>query len=137
MPNYRFAVLKGTWAVARMSPSEPIPAWASSGSGFTSITRSDEELSIVCPEPCVPPGVRVEAGWSVIKLLGPFPFSQTGVLASFAFPLAANSISIFAISTFDTDYILVRPSDLAKACEVLARSGHSLASTAVPQTLHT
>jgi len=135
MPNHRFTVLEGSWAVARISPSEPVPIWASSVSGFTSVTRSEDELSIVCPERCVPPGIRIEAGWSVIKLLGPFPTSQTGVLASFAFPLAANGISIFAISTFDTNYILIKPTDLTKARDALVRSGHSLVSRTERKTI--
>ena len=126
MPNYRFVVLEGTWAVARLSPTLPVPAWALAPSAFSSITRSHDELSIVCPEPYAPKGIDVQSGWSVIKLLGPFPFSQTGVLASFAFPLAAHGISIFATSTFDTDFILVKAADLSKACSVLAASGHEL-----------
>ncbi len=128
MPSYRFTVLEGTWAVARLSPLAPLPPWAFSTAAFTTVTRTDDELSIVCPEKCVPAGTQVEAGWSVIKLLGPFPSSQSGVLASFAFPLAANGVSIFAVSTFETDYILIRPTDLAKACDVLVRSGHKMES---------
>mgnify|MGYP001768356904 FL=1 len=126
MPNYRFVVLEGTWAVARLSPTVPVPPWALAPSAFVSITRSHDELSIVCPEHYAPKGTDLQGGWSVIKLLGPFPVSQTGVLASFAFPLAAHGISIFATSTFDTDYILVKTTDLAKACDALKRSGHEL-----------
>lgn len=129
MPNYRFVVLEGTWAVTRLAPTVPVPAWALAPSAFISITRSHDELSIVSPEACVPKGVEMQSGWSVIKLLGPFPFSQTGVLASLAFPLAAHGISIFAISTFDTDFILVKATDLAKACGVLTGSGHELVTS--------
>ena len=128
MPSHRFTVLEGSWAVARLSPLAPLPAWAFSTAAFTTVTRSDDELSIVCPEKCVPAGTQVEAGWSVIKLLGPFPPTASGVLASFLFPLAAVGISIFAVSTFETNFILVRPTDLPKACDVLVRSGHKLES---------
>lgn len=123
MPAYRFTVLEGTWAVARLSPLAPLPPWAFSTATFTTVTRTEDELSIVCPEKCVPAGTQVEAGRSVIEVLGPFPSSQSGVLASFAFPLAANGVS-----TFETDYILIRPTDLSKACDVLVRSGHKMES---------
>ena len=88
------------------------------------MTRSTDELSIVCEEHRVPEGVRVERGWVALKLEGPFPFSMTGVLASFLQPLAEGKIPIFAISTFDTDYALVKREDWERAQKVLSAAGH-------------
>ena len=88
------------------------------------MTRSREELSIVCEEQRVPEGVRGERGWVALKLEGPFPFAMTGVLASFLQPLAEEKIAIFAISTFDTDYVLVKRADLERAMKALAAAGH-------------
>jgi hypothetical protein len=90
-----------------------------------SITRTADELSIVCRDSDVPMGAQSEGGWTVIKLHGPFPFSQVGVLASFAGPLAQSGISIFSVSTFDTDFILVKASQLQAALAVLEREGHT------------
>ena len=88
------------------------------------MTRSADELSIVCEDRRVPEGVRAERDWVALKLEGPFPFSMTGVLASFLQPLTAAKISIFAISTFDTDYVLVKRVDLERAKKKLAAAGH-------------
>jgi hypothetical protein len=87
------------------------------------------ELTIVCEEHAceehlAPQGLRVELGWVALRLEGPFPFSMTGVLASFLDPLAEAMIPIFAISTFDTDYVLVKREDLERAKKALAAAGH-------------
>ena len=92
------------------------------------MTRTPEELSIVCPETAVPHGVAKESPWSLIKLHGPFPLSAIGVLASVAVSLAAAGVSILVISTFDTDYILVRRSDERTAVRALVAAGHTVAS---------
>ena len=81
-------------------------------------------MSVVCPEQRVPEGARIEKGWVALKLEGPFPFSMTGVLASFLEPLAQAKIPIFAISTFDTDYVLVKNEDVQQAVGVLVAAGH-------------
>jgi hypothetical protein len=93
---------------------------------FTSITRTAEELSIVCPTDQAPPKAKCESPWTCFKLEGPFPFSLTGVLASCLEPLAERGIPIFAVSTFDTDYILVREEHAATALEALIKAGHTL-----------
>src|SRR3954447_20925520 len=114
------AVLPDTLAVCRLRASERIPSWALElHEGFVSITRTPDELSIVCDEEAVPADVEVESGWRALQLPGPIAFEQTGVLASLASPLAAAGVSIFAISTFDTDYVLVRAQDLETALEAL------------------
>ena len=119
-----WTVEEGSWAVARLPPDAPFPVWANDAV-FASVTRTRDELSIVCPESAVPAGVRAEAGWAMLKLSGPFPFDAVGVLSSFLAPLAAAGISVFAVSTFDTDYVLVKGSDLGRTRETLeaARSG--------------
>jgi uncharacterized protein len=85
---------------------------------------SADELSIVCEDHRVPDGLRVERGWVALKLEGPFPFSMTGVLASFLQPLAEGKIPILAISTFDTDYVLVKRENLERAARALGVAGH-------------
>ena len=106
-------------AVVRLDPSSPIPHWGIEGVDFFSITKTRDELSIVCPEEKVSQHVKVERGWRCFKVEGPLDFGLTGILSSLAQPLAEAKISIFAISTFDTDYILIKKENLQKAIEVL------------------
>jgi hypothetical protein len=121
---HRFVVEPGELAIVRLGPEETVPDWASRAAGFVSITRTNEELSIVCAVRLVPEYVRSEGGWAALKLLGPFPFDQVGVLASIVGPLADAGISVFAISTFDTDYVLVKTERLSAALAALERAGH-------------
>ena len=83
------------------------------GTRFFSVTRTNEEVSIVCDDSVAVAGARTETGWGCIKVLGPLDFSLTGILSQIASPLAREKISVFAISTFDTDYILVKELDCA------------------------
>ena len=105
-----------------MEPSRPLPDWVFQ-SPFYSISRSVDELSVVCEEKFVPEDIKAENAWSLIKVEGPLDFSLTGILASLATPLAENDISLFAISTFDTDYLLVKREKLENAQKVLENSG--------------
>ncbi len=116
-------VLPDTFSICRLSPSEAIATWALASS-FFSITKTSSELSIVCFEKEVPAGVMVERGWRAIKVKGRLDFSLTGILASLATPLANANISIFAISTFDTDYLLIKNADIERALRVLSDAGH-------------
>jgi uncharacterized protein len=120
----KFRWLPGPYAVVRLAPDAPVPEWATRGE-FTSITCTADELSIVCPTENLPPDVRSPHRWICLKLEGPFPFSQTGVLLSFIEPLSTNLIPIFAISTYDTDYVLIQE-DHARALDVLGEAGHEL-----------
>ena len=113
------------FSICRLDPDQPIPAWATQSSLY-SISRSQDELSIVCPQSDVPSGVKCEKDWRSLKVKGPLDFALTGILASLASPLAKARISIFAISTFDTDYILVKQSDLEQAVATLTQAGHSV-----------
>lgn len=129
MPQHqlRFRQLSGTYAIVRIAPDAPVPDWATKGE-FTSITRSADELSIVCPTENLPPDVRSSHRWICLKLEGPFAFSLTGVLLSFIEPLSDNGIPIFAIATFDTDYVLVQEESSATAIKLLTRAGHKMMS---------
>ncbi len=126
-PPYRhqlkFRWLPGAYAVLRFRPDAAIPDWAAKGE-FTSITRTTDELSIVCPASSLPPDSPSYPRWACLKLEGPFPFSQTGVLLSFIEPLSANRIPIFAISTYDTDYLLIQEEFVVTSLEMLQAAGH-------------
>ncbi len=115
-----------TLAICRLSPEQEIPAWATVG-GFCSITRTPDELSIVCADDRrIPADVKVERGWRYLRVAGSQPFTLTGVLSSVLDPLAAASISIIALSTFDTDYVLIKAADWHVAVEVLRSAGHRI-----------
>jgi uncharacterized protein len=115
-------LLPDRFAVCRLSAEEPVPVWAWAGP-FCSITRSAEELSIVCVQEAVPDTVTAERDWRALKALGPLDFALVGILARLTAPLAAAGISLFAISTYDTDYLLVKEERLAEAVAVLRQAG--------------
>lgn len=123
-PDLTLAVLEERLAVCRLDAGE-IPPWATEASYF-SVTRTEDELSIVCPEENVPEGVSQEQGWRALKLEGPFELSMVGILASVVQPLAGAGVSIFAVSTFDTDYVLVREGNLDLAVDALHEHGHEV-----------
>ena len=120
----RLSVALRDLAVCRLGAQEEIPRWVNLQRGFVSVTRTRDELSIVCSASAVPPGVRYERGWAAIRLEGPIDLAQAGVLAPLLMSLAEAAVPVFAISTFDTDHVLVRESMLRKAKSVLERSGH-------------
>lgn len=97
------------------------------GGVFASLTRTAEELSLVCEERFAPVGARLERGWRALKVAGPLEFSQVGVLVSLATPLAEAGLSVFVVSTFDTDYLLVKDAGLERAVAALQEAGHALA----------
>jgi hypothetical protein len=119
------SLMEGTFAVCRLGPEAGLPAWALS-SPFRSITRTPDELSIVCRQADVPQATRHEGGWKALKVEGPFDFSAIGVVSSVAAPLAAAGVSIFVMSTFDTDYLLVKGEKLEAAVASLAAAGHAV-----------
>ncbi len=121
----RLSLLIGRMSVCRLDPTAEIPDWAITDD-FFSITRTTDELSVVCPEDAVPEDVRCEGGWRVLKLEGPFEFSEIGVLASLTAPLAEAGISLFAVSTYDTDYVLVKEEQLESAVAALRGRGHEV-----------
>jgi hypothetical protein len=118
-------VLGDTFAVCRLGAAAPVPAWSAAGD-FLSITRTAEELSVVCPERAVPEGAQCERGWRCLRVAGTVPFTAVGTLASLAGPLAEAGVSLFAVSTFDTDYLLVKGDELERAVGALRRAGHDV-----------
>ncbi len=122
--NIRLQVLPEAFAVCRLEPHAAVPDWAAGE--IVSITRTADELSIVCREELVPPAIRSENGWRCLKVEGPIPFATTGIAAAISSPLAAAGISVFLISTFDTDYVLVKERQLARAIDALRQSGCSI-----------
>ncbi|MBF4510649.1 MAG: ACT domain-containing protein [Aeromicrobium sp.] len=118
-------VLPGVLAVCRIAAGSPVPGWVE-GDTLVSVTRTAEELSIVCDASAVPETVTAESGWRAIQVSGPLEFGLTGVLSSLAGPLAAAGVPIFALSTFDTDYILVKETALAEAVAVLSAASHRI-----------
>jgi hypothetical protein len=118
-------LLDGTFAVCRLPADAPVPGWTSRGH-FLSITRTHDELSIVCLQEAVPEDVPSEPGWRALRAEGPLAFSMVGVLASLLNPLAEAGISVFVLSTFNTDYLLVKEETLEQAIHELERAGHRI-----------
>ena len=116
-------VLSQELAVVHLGAEASVPAWALA-SRFFSITRTDQELSVFCVADDVPDGTANERAWRAFRVEGPLDFGLTGVVSSLSFALAAKQISIFSISTYETDYILVREERLADAIAALKRAGH-------------
>lgn len=123
--HLNFRRLPGPYAVVRLPSDAAVPDWATK-SDFTSITRTAHELSIVCSAANLPQDSAPGPRWICLKLEGPFPFSQTGVLLSFIKPLSDNAVPIFAISTYDTDYVLVQEEYVGVTLRVLQEAGHEL-----------
>lgn len=123
--SLKFRQLRGAYAIVRLAPDAPIPAWATSRE-FTSITRTTDEVSIVCPAGNIPEEVSFGPRWICLKLEGPFLFSQTGILLSFIQPLSGNGVPIFAVSTYDTDYVLIQEEHMGGVIELLRKAGHEL-----------
>jgi hypothetical protein len=120
-----FEWIPSPFAICKLPAQEAIPAWALPGV-FTSVTRTADELSIVCPADNLPPSIISAYHWVCLKLKGPFAFSQVGILAAFIDPLAQSGVPIFAISTFDTDYVLIQEEFAGAALKALQDAGHQL-----------
>ncbi len=116
-PHLKLSVLPELFAICRLDAASPTPPWATSGP-FFSVTRTPDELSIVCPIAAVPPDVIAESEWRAFEVAGPLDFG------SIAAPLAEAQVSFFAVSTYDTDYVLVHTADFERAIDALMRSGH-------------
>ena len=121
----RLKVLSGRFTVCRFPSGAALPSWAMEGP-LSSITRTEDEVSVICAVELVPAWVQREDGWRCLKLRGPFPFSMVGILVSVLTPLAEATVGIVAISTYDTDYVLVKDTDLERALDVLAGAGHTI-----------
>ncbi len=120
--------IPGAWAVARLDPHQAVPDWATpnpapNASAFLSITRSDEELSIIAPEAIVPSEVRAERGFALLRVDGPIPFDAVGVLRAILSPLEDAGVAVVAISTFDTDHLLIPAARETAALAALRGAG--------------
>jgi hypothetical protein len=109
-----------------LEPTAPVPAWVRNGGPLSSITWTANELSVVAADADVPHDLPCERGWRALKVAGPLDFGLTGILASLASPLADAGISLFAVSTYDTDYILLKEDRLHDALAVLQAAGHTI-----------
>jgi hypothetical protein len=116
-------VLDDRLSVCRLPDGSALPEWAGSGT-LSSVTWTARETSVVCAASAVPDGVVAEHGWRALAVAGPLDFALTGVLAALAQPLAGAGVSIFALSTYDTDYVLVREDVLEDAVHALVAAGH-------------
>jgi hypothetical protein len=124
-PSYSLELLAECYAVSRLPGDADLPDWAGAGPLLVLAWRG-EEFSLVCLERYVPPEVKAERGWRVLQVAGTLDFSQVGVLAALLQPLAAAGISVFTISTFDTDLILVKEALLERAIQALESAGHAV-----------
>jgi hypothetical protein len=129
-PAVSLDLLAGTFAICRLPPNAAVPEWAAGPGPFLSITRTADELSITAPEREVPAGVRAERDYRAFRVRGVLAPELVGILLSIAEPLAQAGVSIFAISTFDTDYVLVKARDVAVALDALRGAGHQVAGYA-------
>jgi hypothetical protein len=127
MPSHTLdlLLLPGLYAVCRLPADAGTPAWAAGQ--FVCVTRTAEELSVVCREDVVPKGSRCEQGWRCLRVAGTLDFSLVGVLASLLVPLAEAGVGVFCVSTFDTDYLLVKVADVDRAMLALREAGHRVA----------
>jgi hypothetical protein len=118
-------VLDGTYAVCRLPADSTVPTWAERGK-LASVTRTPHELSIVCSDETLPPNIKAECGWRALGIQGPLDFRLVGILAGLTVPLANAGITVFALSTYDTDYLLVRATDLERTIAILLAAGHKV-----------
>lgn len=125
MAALTLVALRGTFAVSKLPAGIPTPAWATPGP-LTSVTRTQGELSIVCAAEDVPADVCSERGWRCLRVAGQPDFSMVGILASLLAPLAEAGIAVFVISTFDTDYLLVKADDFERCAQALDAAGHQV-----------
>lgn len=125
VPSVTLRRLEGQYATVRLTAGSPIPAWAD-GDGFVSISRSPDELSVVCRSERVPAGSQADTDWVCWQFLGPFAFTETGIASAVLAPLAAARIGVFLVSTYDTDYLLVKAAHEKAAETALRAVGHTV-----------
>jgi len=125
-------VLAAPLALCRFAPADAIPEWTSSARTFLTISRTPTELSIVADDVAIPKSVSAQRGYRAVRVEGPLPLTLIGVFASLASPLAAASIAIFPIATYDTDYILIHEDVLSRAVAVLEGAGYRVVHEWLP-----
>ena len=125
-PRLPLELLTDALAICRLDAGAAVPEWVEGSSAFLTITRTAEELSITALQRAVPAGMPCEGDYRAVRVRGPLPLDLVGILAAMADPLAEAGLGIFAISTYDTDYVLIKQRDLAIALEALERAGHEI-----------
>ncbi len=125
MSKLTMRILENNYSVCRLDSKAEIPLWPFK-SEFYSITKTEDEVSIVCETTLLPENVQMEKDWRIFKVLGPLDFSLVGVLSEISTILANAGVSLFAISTYDTDYILVKEKDLCLASKVLRKKNYNI-----------
>jgi len=124
-PSRTLSLLPEHFAICQLAPDEPIPAWAMpSQATFYSITRTRDELSLICPQQQIPADVSADTGWRCLKIEGPFALDEPGILAAIVTPLAQAGISVFAVATYDTDYLVIK--ECERAIETLEQLAHHI-----------
>lgn len=126
MPHLELTLLPDSYAICRLGAAAPVPEWTSVPTTLLSITRSPDELSVLCDERIVPLEVNAERGWCCFRVRGSLDFALVGVIAAIARPLADAGIALFALSTYDTDYVLIRTPRREAAIVALREAGHSV-----------
>ena len=119
------SLLPGGFAICKLEPECDIPEWATRNA-FWSVSKTQHELSIVCRDDNVPEDIEAERGWRMLEVQGPLNFSMTGVLDGLIRPLAESRISIFVVSTYRTDYLLVQDKDFKSAIITLRAQGYKM-----------
>src|SRR3954468_18727193 len=124
-PPLTLLEVAGRFAVCKLPPGSAVPAWATAGDVF-SVTRTGDEVSVVCRQEAVPAGTQAEVGWRCLRVAGAMPFTLVGVLASLTGPVASAGVGVFAVSTFDTDYLLIKEAEFPEAVAALRGAGHTV-----------
>lgn len=119
----RLRWVDGVYGVARLEPDAPIPDWAD-GPGFMSISRADDELTVVCLAARIPDGVQADRDWVCLRSVGPFAFDESGVVLRLISPLSEAGLGVFVVCTFDGEHILVAQKDRTQAEALLRAAGH-------------
>jgi hypothetical protein len=125
MRNLKLSQLQGEYAICKLNPGSDPPEWAFDGE-FYSVSRTADELSIICLYEQIPEQIPSQPGWRALKIEGPFDFDEIGVLASMTAPLTEAGISLLTISTFDTDYIFIQSENYQQAIQFLSAAGHEI-----------
>jgi len=121
--SLKLRVIEGRYGIARLAPDAPIPQW-SGGPGFLSISRADDELTVVCLEQRIPADIESDLGWACLRTVGPFDFQATGIVQTLIQPLSDNGIGVFIVCTFDGEHLLISENDFGKGQALLIAAGH-------------
>jgi uncharacterized protein len=118
----------GDYAVFRLDPGSSVPAelFTAVEQSLVSITRTDQEISVICPSEFAPQEALAETGWRLLSVRGPLEFTLTGIISALSSELAAAGVALFSLSTFDTDHLLVKADDLQRAVSALSVAGHEV-----------